>query len=138
MLVDNLRYIAKGSDSIRTAMSTVYRELQSIIATQFEIEYTISQVDTIFRAQEFRVRGKVIKLCDIASPLEAAWQPIQATAHSLWGNGNDLDAVVLSGGGAPVFESSTRSVYEQTLPVEDDPVMGNAEGFGKWGKRQFR
>lgn len=52
--------------------------------------------------------------------------------------GSAVDAVVIAGGGANVFEARTRELFPKSLIIKaDDPVTANARGFWVMGASRF-
>ena len=136
-LVDNLRYVEPRSTSIPVAMARVYELLQRDLAARFDLELDLHGVEAAVRAGAVRVYGSQRSIADRVNEMQGTVaQEILGEAATLWGRGRDLDAVLVTGGGGPVFADAIRRVYPHAQLVED-PQMANAEGFYRYARRKF-
>ena len=57
-------------------------------------------------------------------------------AVTLWGDGDDLSAVLVTGGGGSFFFDRVQSIYPYAREL-NDPQIANAQGFYRYGLRKF-
>lgn len=138
VLVDWLTYIEKGSGSIPVAMSTAYGLLAREILDQYGLELTLHNIDACVRTRSVRVYGARQDIGPLVdSVLEGVAEEIVSKARTLWGEGRDLDAVMVTGGGAEALGRYFHQVYPHARVVPD-PAMANVRGFFKYANRVFR
>ena len=63
-------------------------------------------------------------------------QEILGEAVTLWGDGRDLLAVLVTGGGGPALLERIRTVYPHAR-LAPNPQTANAEGFYRYALRKF-
>lgn len=138
VLVDWLTYIEKGSGSIPVAMSTAYGLLAREILDQYGLELSLHNIDTCVRTRSVRVYGARQDIGPLVdSVLEGVAEEIVSKARTLWGEGRDLDAVMVTGGGAEALEPYFHQVYPHARVVPE-PTMANVRGYLKYARRVFR
>lgn len=137
VLADWLTYIEKGSGSIPVAMSTAYGLLAREILDQYGLELSLHNIDACVRTRSVKVYGARQDIGPLVDPvLEGVGEEIVSKARTLWGEGRDLDAIMITGGGAEALGR-----YFQVYPhavVVPDPAMANVRGYLKYANRVFR
>jgi plasmid segregation protein ParM len=98
---------------------------------QFEI---IERIDEAIRtkAPVFKVAGKEYQLADFAQSVEAVLEESVKYMLSVVGATDNLDQVLLTGGGAAVYHQYVLAKLPQleaVLRIDDDPVFSNVRGF---------
>jgi hypothetical protein len=68
---------------------------------------------------------------------DALAEEVLAQAGTLWGDGRELRAILITGGGAVALGSRIQQRYPHAR-VLDDPAMANVKGFQKYGTRKWR
>jgi len=68
--------------------------------------------------------------------LEGVAEELISKAGTLWGEGRDLDAVMITGGGGQALGRYFQ-VYPHAIVISD-PAMANVRGFLKYAQRVFR
>lgn len=137
ILVDRLRYVERGSGSIPSGLSQAYRLLAQAIEDRWGLTLALHEVDRVVRDGAVRVFGMQEPIADLTKPIFSALaEEVLAEAISLWGDGRDLDAVLVTGGGAAVIGDrvARRFPHAQLL---GDPAMANVRGFWRYGQRKF-
>jgi plasmid segregation protein ParM len=138
VLVDGLRYVERGSGSIATGMSKAYELIGRSLLDSFELDLGMHQVDQAVRRGSINIFGEKREIDWIAEPVfDAIAAEILAQAGSLWGDGRDLDAVLVTGGGAIVLGERVREHYRHATILED-AAMANVKGFLKYGLRRWQ
>jgi plasmid segregation protein ParM len=137
VLVDALRYIEKGSGSISTAMSRAYQLIGRSILDAFGLDLRMHEVDSVVRRGYVTVFGEQRDIEWLASPvLDAIAEEVLAEAGTLWGDGRDLDAVLVTGGGAITLGERICRRYPHARML-DDASMANVRGFERYGRRKW-
>ncbi|HID86017.1 MAG TPA: hypothetical protein EYH31_00220 [Anaerolineae bacterium] len=107
------------------------------ILDRYGLELALHQVDECVRSRSVRVFGKREDIGSIIEPvLKGVAEQLISKAGTLWGEGRDLDMVMITGGGGQALGR-----YFQVYPharVVPDPAMANARGFLKYANRVFR
>ena len=137
VLVDALRYIEKGSGSISTAMSRAYELIGRSILDSFGLDLRLHEVDSVVRDGHITVFGEQRDTEWLANPvLDAVAEEVLAQATTLWGDGRDLDAVLVTGGGALALGERICRRYPHARLLDDAP-MANVRGFERYGQRKW-
>lgn len=141
ILVDRLRYVETGSDSITSGMSEMLGKVAKDLKRDHGLDWALQLglVDQAVRARSVEVFGAPVNIAGLVQPhLEALAETIVSRARSLWGLGADLRAVVLTGGGSQELAPYVRKAYPQnTRTVGGDPQLTNCLGFLRAGIRRF-
>ena len=138
VLVDRLRYIERGSGTIATAMSRAYQLIGRSILDTYGLELRMHQVDRAVREGQVTVFGEERSVDWLADPvLDALAQEVLAEAGTLWGDGRDLKAILVTGGGAMALGERIRRRYAHAR-VLPDAALANVNGFFKYGQRKWR
>lgn len=135
---DRLNYVEPKSGSIPVAMARVYELLQRALEERHGLELDLTAVEAAAREGQvtsFGERIDVTALCKAS--LAAVSGEILAQATTLWGDGQELTAVLLTGGGALPLAKHIRTVFPHAQLVPQ-PQLANALGFYRYGLRQFR
>lgn len=136
-LSDSLRYVEPRSGSIDKAMARVYELVREAIAQQYNRDASLDDVEKAVREGVLPHRGGEIGVRDLVSQArEAIGRSVVGHAQTLWGDGDDLSAVLVTGGGGPFFFEEIRAVYPHARLL-DGPQTANAEGFYRYGLRKF-
>jgi plasmid segregation protein ParM len=137
ILVDRLRYVEKGSSSLTTALSRVHQLTGRAILDAHGLQLTMHEVDAALRQGTVQVYGKDKDVLRLAEPaLQAVAEELNAQASTLWGAGQDLAALLVTGGGAPVLGQRILNRYPHAIAVPN-AVMANVRGFLRYGARKW-
>ena len=132
---DELRYVQRLSGSIPIGWSEVTNQVQQALGDLYMLELMPHEVDRAVQAGEVRVRGEPVLLEPLIEPAMADIQTaIIARARDLWGEGTQLDMILVSGGGGPYLYDIIEEVYPHARLL-DDAFWANAEGFYRFGQR---
>ncbi len=140
VLADRLRYVETGSDSITAGMSEALSKLGKQLNRKYGLDWgqQLGRVDQAVRARSVKVYGERVDITDLVEPhVDSLAATILAKARTLWSDGSDLDAVVLTGGGSREIASYLRRVYPHTRMVGGDPQFANVTGYLRAGLRRF-
>lgn len=135
---DQLHYVEPKSGSIPVAMARVYELLQRALAETYDLELELSAVEQAARTGHVTRYGERIGIEPLyQEALDAVNGEIVGQATTLWGDGQELAAVLLTGGGALPLAGHVREVFPHTR-LAPQPQLANAVGFYRYGLRQFR
>jgi plasmid segregation protein ParM len=136
-LSNALRYVEPKSGSIDVAMARVYELIQRGIEQENGRILSLQEAENVVRIGVYRDAGQEVDAQAIrAAALETVGRQILAKATELWGDGRDLDAILVTGGGGHAFHRRIQEQYAQARLV-DGPQKANVEGFYRYGLRKF-
>ena len=132
---DALRYVQRLSGSVRIGWSKVVSQVQQALGDLHMLELMPHEVDQAIQAKEVRVRGEPVSLEPLIKPAVTDVQTaIIARARDLWGEGTNLDTVLVSGGGGPYLYDAIHDVYPHARLL-NNAFWANAEGLYRFGQR---
>lgn len=138
VLVDGLRYIERGSESISTGMSKGYQLVGRSLLDTFGLDLRMHEVDRAVRQGKVMIFGEERSIDWLADPVfDVLAQEILAQAGTLWGDGRDLRAILVTGGGAIALGERICERYAHARILDDAP-MANVHGFLKYALRKWR
>jgi PRTRC genetic system protein D len=140
VLCDRLQYIEPASDSIRVGISTALRHIARDWRDEFGLDWTqqLGKVDRALRTGQLELQGRPLDITDRVQPrLQAVAETIISHAHSLWGRGQELRAVIATGGGALLLAPFLEASFPHLRRVEGDPQLANVTGYLRIGLRRF-
>ena len=138
VLVDGLRYVERGSGTILTAMSTAHELIGRSLLDSYGLDLRMHEVDRAVRRGAVTVFGKEQRIDWLIEPiLDAVSVEILAHAGTLWGDGRDLEAILVTGGGAMILGERVRDRYGHARLVPD-AALANVSGFCKYGRRRWK
>jgi len=140
ILVDRLRYVETGSDSITTGMGEALGKIAKDLKREHGLDWglQLGKVDRAVRAREVEIYGDPVNIAGLVTPhLSAMADTVVSKARTLWGGGVELKAVVLTGGGARELAPHVRRAYHHLRQVGGDPQLANVTGYLRAGLRRF-
>jgi plasmid segregation protein ParM len=138
VLVDSLRYVERGSGTIATALSTACELIGRSLLDAFGLDLRMHEVDRAVRHGSVTLFGEEREIGYLVAPvLDAVGAEILAEAGTLWGDGRNLDAILVTGGGAMPLGERIRARYAHARTLAE-PATANVHGFYKYGCRKWR
>lgn len=133
-----IRRTSSGSSLAATSavLEGVRRELGAREQTTIRLERL---EDALMSGSRWvRARGRMLDFSDAleVSARSVADRLMKQLLASLRADGGDVDAVLVAGGGAPVFAPMLREEFGTRVHVLDEPAMANARGYFLWGNRR--
>jgi hypothetical protein len=139
-IVRKLMPITTSLDTWQLGTARPLQQIRAQLSATFERELTLFETDQAVRTGTLQVAGR-------PQPLPHGWdRPLiengQAIATRLveaWGSGNNLDAIVIGGGGAEL--ESVVAAIEARFPaaeVVEDPQLAIASGYARLARRLAR
>ena len=136
-LADALHYVEPRSGSIPVAMARVYELVRRGVTERHSLTLSLQDAEDAARAGYVTAYGRREPVADlVAGALEGVTQEILGEAVTLWGDGRDLLAVLVTGGGGPALLERIRAVYPHAR-LAPNPQTANAEGFYRYALRKF-
>ena len=134
---DALHYVEERSGSIPYAMSNVYGLLQKRLSYRYGRELTLEEAEETAKERGFRDWGEWEAVDDyVEAALEQVAERVVGEAQTLWGDGRDLDTVLVTGGGGAAMFEAVRARFPQAQLVEAAQTA-NARGFYRYAVRCF-
>jgi len=141
ILVDRMRYVETGSGSMQSGMSEALVKIAKDLKREYGLDWTnnLTRVDReAVRMRTVEVKGVPVNVAHIVTPhLADLADTLISKARSLWGEGEDLRTVVLTGGGQVEMAQYFRQVYNHLRLPGGDPQFCNVVGFLRAGIRRF-
>jgi len=141
IMCDRMRYVETGSGSIPSGMSEALVKIAKDLKREYGLDYTnnLTRVDKeAVRARTVKVKGVPVNVAHIVEPhIADLADTLISQARSLWGEGEDLHAVVLTGGGSVELARFFQQVYSHLRLPGGDVQLANVTGFLRAGIRRF-
>lgn len=140
VLVDRLRYVEVGSDSITSGMGELLQKVAKDLKREYGLDWSLQlrKVDLAVQRREVEVYGDRQNIVGIVTPhLDALADTLLSKARTLWGGGVELKAVVLTGGGSLELAPYFRKAFPHIRTVPGDPQFANVVGYLRAGLRRF-
>ena len=119
-------------------MSTVYKLLARSVEDRLGLPLTLHQADTAIRAGHVTVSGQKRALGPLLEPiLTLVAKEILSALSLAWGDGKDIDTLLISGGGASLIGPYLADHYPQ-MTIIDDSQLANVSGYYKYGLLKWR
>ncbi len=128
-LDDQGDYIESESDTVESGIYVAQEAIADIYEKTYRNKPKVGDVETILRTRQLKIRGETIYF---DQEVEAALEPVRRATiqkmQHLWGAGERIDVIYLSGGGAYFIEDEVRAVYPQAVVV-DNAQFANVRGY---------
>ena len=135
IVADELRYVQRLSSSIPVGWSEALSNIQRELSSRYRLDLTLHEVDKAVRHGEARVKGQSISLEPLLAPAIADFETaVVAKARDMWGEGANLDTILITGGAAEHLAGAVQAVYSHARLLTD-AFWANAEGFYRFGQR---
>jgi hypothetical protein len=134
-MADELRYVQRFSSSIPVGWSESLSNIQRELSNRYRLDLTLHEVDKAVRRGEARVKGESVNLQPLLAPAVRDFETaVVAKARDMWGEGANLDVVLITGGAAQHLAGAIQSVFPHARLLAD-AFWANAEGFYRFGQR---
>jgi len=135
--LDSVTVVEKQLASFENGVSTVLEAIRKDIFDTYKLQLDIHRTEEAVRRGKVQVYGTEQDIRSLtAKRLMELEAEIQAQAQVVWGNGADLDRIVLAGGGAALLAPYLKFYRHAT--VLRDPAAANAVGFFRNSVRKCR
>lgn len=133
--VDGLREIGRETASVSVGAWDVVRAVRSWLADHCpDSDLRDHQVVDAIIAREVKYYGEPVDLGALVDTILGPMaEQVIAQATQLWNGGADLDAILVSGGGALLLGPAIKAHFPHARTVEE-PVFANAVGYWKFAQ----
>lgn len=136
-IADQTRYSERGSQSTDSGMSVAYAAIAALLHEKSGVQVELYRLYEAIGRSTIKIHGQRY---DLTSVVRQAYQQlatrIAAEANRLWADEWDIDAIVLTGGGADVLAPYLQGQLRgEVLPVpaDQDARLNNVRGYYKYG-----
>jgi plasmid segregation protein ParM len=128
------QFVEVSSGSLEVGVRSVADQLAKDLARNYSMTLDTTEAEEVLRHKSVKIFGDSIDLSEmIEIRTREVAEVILSYAHSLWGRGERIDRLILSGGGANVFRSYF-SGYRNLL-IPGDPSLSNVRGYLKLARK---
>jgi plasmid segregation protein ParM len=131
LVTRGLKELPGLSGSIECGMSEYVRLVgEQLSARLGDVQTDLARIDDGLRSSNFRLNGQRIDLDPFQLGAEQAVERAIGALRNRIGNGQTIDQIIVTGGGAPYFVPGlTRSFPKHSVRVLEAPVSANVRGF---------
>lgn len=133
ILVRDLKnYIEQKAGTISLGMTDVIDGVRRDIMQRFELDnITGAQVEECIRGKSIRIRGEIKNISEeIKKHAHDIAQSILGEIRSRWSREDEIDLVLLSGGGSLLLKNYLQNITHN-VQLLDKPQLANARGYFK-------
>ncbi|NPU90213.1 MAG: ParM/StbA family protein [Fervidobacterium sp.] len=136
LVVSKMSEIARKTSSVNIGGWDTVRNVRIMLMDKFpELDVRDHEIASIIINKSVKVFGKEY---DLSSEIDTIIAPyayqIADTATQLWGNGAELDAIIIVGGGAYMYGNILQQAFVHAH-CSNDPVYENVMGYYKLAQR---
>lgn len=135
-----LEYIDRSSKSIPTAIHSVCSLVSQYLSDQIGEEVQIYEIEKAMLSKKISIRGSTYDLTPfINKAVDVIFMDIKTVLDALWDRERQLDAYVITGGGANLFGQSFKNAFgkKANVIVPSMPSSSNVKGFYKYMHRKM-
>jgi plasmid segregation protein ParM len=130
--VQELEYVQKGSGSIGVGVATMVDTLRGFLTERFGHVVSAQEAEQVLRTQRLRRKGQEHDMrAQCALAVREAALAILTYVRQLWGAGDQLDHILLTGGGGLVVHALLTEPLPQ-LHLAPTPLLANARGYVRY------
>jgi hypothetical protein len=134
--LDNLRIVRDGCTSEEVALNFIYKKLRTF-AQHYGITIQEHRYQSVIDKGHFSVQGEPIPLDNEMSKWSTELaQMVDGYIRKMWAGGNDVDQIILTGGGARYVYTELCKIYRHVRLASDNALelfQGNADGGYRYG-----
>ncbi|MFW5891432.1 MAG: hypothetical protein ACOCUI_04355 [bacterium] len=145
VVMDSLVNAGHLGDTINTGMKEAFIELKKLISKNFKVNKKLIDMPEIAINNVIKLSGKEKSIGNL---VHNSYKPVAQTIFShiqdMWGDLRELDAILLTGGGAKALDYEFRQILNKQDLLNDinyiiceKAEFGNAYGDYKYGKLKF-
>lgn len=116
----------------------VLESMRLFLQQNYDIrEESLQRIEEMLFTGKYRYRGTQLEndkvIACISYGIKNTLNRLQAFIQSVLGTqGNDLDKILVVGGGAAIFGKDLKNVYSSLIHIVDEPQYANSRGFAKY------
>lgn len=138
IILDRFRYIERGSATVDTGISKCFTAIASKLRQRSGVTVELYRLYEAVRSGSIRIKGKEYTISTLRDKVYAHYAgSIADDINRLWESEWDLDAIILTGGGATELAKHLQPLIDgNVIPVENeaDARLNNVLGYIKYGK----
>lgn len=128
-LDDEGEYVDAESGSIERGVSTIHSEIAAFLERTYKQKFAPNIIEGIVRTGCGRIAGKEVDFkADVSAATQQLRESVIHLTTSLWKEGQHIDVIYLTGGGAELVAGEMKSLYPQARLVTD-AQLANAQGY---------
>ena len=133
VMLDKLKIIRRGTDSLPHALHDIHTKLRDFVASQ-GVDLDVYQADDVLQQGFYRKSGRHHSITEQKD--EWAGELTQAIAgviRTKWNGGDDVDWIIVTGGGGPYIKSILAQEFEHVTMLDEHETrvpayFANCEG----------
>ncbi len=142
ILLDRLRYIERGSSTTNNGMAKCFNLIANKLRQKTGVSVELYRIYEAVTSGSIRIKGKEYNISALRDRIFAHYAGIIAhDINRIWDQDWDIDAFILTGGGArelaphiyPLLEGNVRTAVQ-----ESDPRLNNVLGYCKYGRYDLK
>ncbi|MBN2031769.1 MAG: ParM/StbA family protein [Deltaproteobacteria bacterium] len=137
-LFDALRYVERGSSTTDTGMSRCFGVLSKKLREETGVDVELYRMYDAVEKGFIRIRGKEVNISKAKERLfENAARTIAGDMNRLWADDWDMDAIVVTGGGATALTKYLQPLVTGNIIPSDpasDQRLNNVKGYVKYAR----
>jgi len=135
----DLQPVVSEIDSLEGGVSSALELLSRDVFSKFTLKMTLAAADKAARAGTVKIAGADKDIgALVTARLDELSEQIRARTSDLWGGGQNLDAILVTGGGAALLKSHLNGSFPKNSVYLSKSQFANAEGYYKFGLRGHR
>lgn len=131
LMTRGLKELPGKSGSAECGMSEYVRHIEERLSAHLnDVHTSPRRVDDGLRSKNFRIHGRIVDLEPFRREAEVIVDQAVGALRNRIGNGQEIDQIILAGGGAPYFaQGLARAFPKHPLHIVNDPLCANVRGF---------
>lgn len=131
MVTRGLKELPGLSDSVECGVSEYIQCIEDQLSVQLgDAHRNLKRIDEGLRQGKVRIKGRTVNLEPFHREAQAVVDRAIGVLRNRVGSANEIDQIVVVGGGAPYFVSGLRKAFpEHPMHTVSDPVYANVRGF---------
>ena len=135
-IFDKMQYIERGSSTTDTGISKCFSVINKKLREECKVDIELFRLYNAVKTGNILIRGKEYDIAKLRNMVFAnAARTIAGDAERLWADDWDMDAIILTGGGASeLAEFLQPLLVGKILPIENsrDARLNNVYGYYKY------
>ncbi|MFZ5570384.1 MAG: hypothetical protein ACOZF0_08265 [Thermodesulfobacteriota bacterium] len=137
-IFDKLRYIDRGSATMDTGISKIFRVIANKLQEKTGINVELYRMYNAVESGIIKMRGQEYDISKIRDQVfKQAAEAMANDIDRLWADDWDMDAIILTGGGCMELAAHLKPLISgNVIPVEKgiDSRLNNVQGYLKYGR----
>ncbi|MEA9392133.1 ParM/StbA family protein [Acerihabitans sp. TG2] len=137
VLLPKMKIDIRRSGSASVGVLSLYDELQRVLAAKFNTNpgnITKRQIEMAITCEKVLISRQEVDVSEIVTAQKSAlFERIVMAVNQILGNDEDIEHLVIVGGGAIVFDKNLKDRYKGCI-IPENPEFSNARGMMKLAK----